>query len=91
MLYQNKCFTNAQFAVWAVRWPCGILAIAVKTLSHVFSSFPSNRTNWDKCMLNDISRHKFQDMPQLVWLEGKHTAQTAHCELRRSDHEELLH
>ena len=30
-------------------------------------------------MLNDISRHKFYDMSQLVWLEGKHTAQRAHC------------
>ena len=32
-------------------------------------------------MLNDVSRHKFQDMSQLVRLEGKHTAQTAHCAL----------
>ena len=102
--------TTAQCAVCAVRWPCGILARAVKTLSHgktiflgyfpyvllgrklenlfrfsfsgtrniIFgtlkigqndpeipnlefpwkSSFPSNRTSWDKYMLNDISRHK---------------------------------
>ena len=27
--------SNAQCALWAVRWPCSILAIAVKTLSHV--------------------------------------------------------
>ena len=32
-------------------------------------------------MLNDVTRHKFQDMSQLVRLEGKHTAQTAHCAL----------
>ena len=31
--YQDKYFTNPHGAVWAVRWPCGILAIAVKTLS----------------------------------------------------------
>ena len=33
-------------------------------------------------MLNGISRHKFQDMSQLVRLEGKHTVQTAHCALQ---------
>ena len=27
-------------------------------------------TSWDKYMLNDISRHKFQDMSSLVRLEG---------------------
>ena len=109
-------YTTAQCAFWVVRWPCGQMAIAVKTLSHgktivlrlfflycfrkktlklvslfIFrhwkhyfwntqnwskwpgnpkfrvwksrfpwkSSFPSNRTSWDKYMLNDISRHKF--------------------------------
>ena len=40
---------------------------------------PTEQTGRDKYMLNDISRHKFEDMSQLVWLEGKHTAQTAHC------------
>ena len=27
-------YHNAQFAVWVVQWPCGILALAIKTLSH---------------------------------------------------------
>ena len=30
----THCNRIAQCAVWAVRWPCGILAVAVKTLSH---------------------------------------------------------
>ena len=43
---------------------------------------PRNRTSWDRYMLNGISKHKFQDMSQLVRLRGKHTAHTlcsAHC------------
>ena len=30
-------------------------------------------------MLNEISKHKFYDMSQLVRLRGTQTAQTAHC------------
>ena len=33
-------------------------------------------------MLNHISKHKFQDMSQLVRLRGKHTAQCTHCAVR---------
>ena len=34
MVYSVDMVYTAQCAVWAIRWPCGILAIAVKTLSH---------------------------------------------------------
>ena len=30
-------------------------------------------------MLKNLSRQKFYDRSQLLRLEGKHTAQTAHC------------
>ena len=32
-LQMSSLYPGAQGAVWAVRWPCSILAIAVKTLS----------------------------------------------------------
>ena len=32
-------------------------------------------------MLNDVPTHEFQDILQLVRLEGKHSVQTAHCAL----------
>ena len=63
---QSKWPGNRKFRVWKSRFPWK-------------SSFPYNRTSWDKYLLNDIPRHKFQDMCQLVRLEGTHTAQTAHC------------
>ena len=31
--------------------------------------------------INEISRNNFKDMSQLIWLEGKHTVQRAHCAL----------
>ena len=34
MVYSVDMVYTAQCAVWAIQWPCGILAIAVKTLSH---------------------------------------------------------
>ena len=34
MVYSVDMVYTAHCAVWAIRWPCGILAIAVKTLSH---------------------------------------------------------
>ena len=34
-----------------------------------------------KYMLNGISRRKFQDVSQLVWLVGKHTVKSTHCAL----------
>ena len=34
-IIQTDYFRNtSQCALWAVRWPCGILAVAIKTLSH---------------------------------------------------------
>ena len=33
-LQMSSLYPGAQGAVWAVRWPCSILAIAVKTLSY---------------------------------------------------------
>ena len=33
-IYSLNSVNSAQCALWAVRWPCSILAIAVKTLSH---------------------------------------------------------
>ena len=43
--------------------------------------FPSNRTRWDKYMLKDMSKYKFQGKSHLVRLEGKKSQQTAHCAL----------
>ena len=45
------------------------------------SCFPSNRTSWDKCKLNGISRDEFEDMSQLVRLEEKYCTflQCKHC------------
>ena len=44
--------------------------------------FPSNRTRWDKYMLKDMSKYKFQGKSHLVWLEGKkvNKQHNVHCE-----------
>ena len=46
--------------------------------SKIMFSFHANNL---RQMLNDISRHEFQDISELVRLEGKHFVQTAHCAL----------
>ena len=51
----------------------------ITVFSKIMFSFHSNQRSWDKYMENGISRHKFQDMSQLVQLEGTQTAQRAHC------------
>ena len=36
-------------------------------------------------MLNGISRHKFQDISRLIWLEGKQIVQTVHYAMGKGE------